>query len=996
MPRRRVLTDEQLAELLALPVTEALLVQHWTLSPADLAVVERRRGDPNQLGFALQLCAFRYPGRLLWSDETIPAPALRFVADQLGVAPGALTAYGTRPQTRREQLDALRVAFGFAMFAPEHQRELLTWLLPAALGTADTMAVAETLMGELRRRKILAPGPSVIERLVAVASMLAERQIARQLTRDLLPAQATALEGLLTIKEGTAMSALAWARQPPGVPGHRALARLIEQRAILHAIALDPAGAEGVHPERLRKLAREGARFTAQHLRTLSPPRRRAILVATVLDTITRLTDDTVALFDRAVGRMFRRAETRERDALLRDTRAINDKVRLLARLGTALLEARENGADLQEAVASAIGWDKLAHSVAEAERLARPDKTDLPALAARAWPVLHRLGPLFLGSLRFHAVPAAAATLRAIELLRAIYGNGGQKWPPSLPTSFLRPAWREAVVGAETANRRRRIWEAATLLALRDRLGAGDIWVEGSRQWRAVEDQLIPPARFAAMREAGPLPLAAPRTAEEYRAERRALLERRLAEVSAKAAADRLEDVRIAGNELKISPLKAVTPAEAEALADRLYAMLPNLRITSLLAEVERWTGFSGAFPHLHSGAPAEDRRVVLTAVLAAATNLGLTRMAEACSLASYRQLAWTAAWHLREETYRRALTTLVNAQQRQPLAARFGAADVSSSDGQHFLTGGRGEAVGAVNAHYGRTASTLFYTHLSARQAPYHTVAIPPSGEAAYVIDGLLYHEADLSILTHHTDGGGVSDHNFALAYLIGFYFAPRIPSLAERRLYTLGPTGAWPVLAPFIGGRADEKLITAHWNNALRFATSVRTGAASASLLLKRLGAYPRQNGLALALREIGRLERTLFMLDWIELPGLRRQTTAELNKGEARNALVRAVCFHCPGRLRDRAIEAQQYRASGLALVTAAIALWNTVYLGRAIDALHRGGEMIPDALLAHLAPVGWQHINLTGDYLWDSDIGLAPDGFRPLRSAARNLPPAVAA
>jgi hypothetical protein len=76
--------------------------------------------------------------------------------------------------------------------------------------------------------------------------------------------------------------------------------------------------------------------------------------------------------------------------------------------------------------------------------------------------------------------------------------------------------------------------------------LRAGDIWVEGSRQWRAVEDQLIPPALFAAMREAGPLPVAAPATAEEYLAERRALLEQRLAEVAAKAAADRLEDVRI------------------------------------------------------------------------------------------------------------------------------------------------------------------------------------------------------------------------------------------------------------------------------------------------------------------------------------------------------------------------------------------------------------------------------------------------------------------
>jgi len=185
-------------------------------------------------------------------------------------------------------------------------------------------------------------------------------------------------------------------------------------------------------------------------------------------------------------------------------------------------------------------------------------------------------------------------------------------------------------------------------------------------------------------------------------------------------------------------------------------------------------------------------------------------------------------------------------------------------------------------------------------------------------------------------------------------------------------------------------------AHWQDVLRLAASVRTGTASASLLLKRLSAYPRQNGLALALREIGRIERTLFTLDWLEMPELRRQTTAELNKGEARNALARAVCFHRLGRLRDRAVAARQYRASGLALVTAAIALWNTVYLSRALDVLRRQGETIADALLAHLAPVGWQHINLTGDYLWDADAGLGPDGFRRLRLAATDLHPAVAA
>jgi len=276
-----------------------------------------------------------------------------------------------------------------------------------------------------------------------------------------------------------------------------------------------------------------------------------------------------------------------------------------------------------------------------------------------------------------------------------------------------------------------------------------------------------------------------------------------------------------------------------------------------------------------------------VLTAVLADATNLGLTRMADACSIAGHRQLAWTAGWHLREDTCRRALATLVDAQQRQPLAGLFGIGDVSSSDGQAFLTAGRGEALGAHNARHGhgREPSALFYTHVSSRHAPYHRASIPPSGEAAYVIDGLLYHEADLSIAVHHTDGGGVSDHTFALAHLLGFRFVPRIPNLAGRKLYAFSPASTWPTLAPFIAGRIDEKLIATHWDDVLRLTASVLTGTVSASLMLKRLGAYPRQNGLALALREIGRVERTLHAMDWLEQPALRRQATADSTRARA---------------------------------------------------------------------------------------------------------------
>ena len=62
---------------------------------------------------------------------------------------------------------------------------------------------------------------------------------------------------------------------------------------------------------------------------------------------------------------------------------------------------------------------------------------------------------------------------------------------------------------------------------------------------------------------------------------------------------------------------------------------------------------------------------------------------------------------------------------------------------------------------------------------------------------------------------------------------------------------------------------------------------------------------------------------------------------------------------------------------MALVTAAIALWITVYLGRALNAARRRGELILDTLLAHLTPLGWHHINLAGDYLWRSSIAVKP-------------------
>jgi hypothetical protein len=105
---------------------------------------------------------------------------------------------------------------------------------------------------------------------------------------------------------------------------------------------------------------------------------------------------------------------------------------------------------------------------------------------------------------------------------------------------------------------------------------------------------------------------------------------------------------------------------------------------------------------------------------------------------------------------------------------------------------------------------------------------------------------------------------------------------------------------------------------------------------------------------------------------------------LNKGEAKNALARAVFFNRLDELRDQTFENQRYRASGSNLVVAAIVLWNTFYLRRVIEALRADGRSFDESFLTHLSSVGWEHINLTGGYVWHANKRVAKGRFRPLR------------
>ena len=160
-----------------------------------------------------------------------------------------------------------------------------------------------------------------------------------------------------------------------------------------------------------------------------------------------------------------------------------------------------------------------------------------------------------------------------------------------------------------------------------------------------------------------------------------------------------------------------------------------------------------------------------------------------------------------------------------------------------------------------------------------------------------------------------------------LLSYRFAPRIRDLSETKLYVPPGSPAYEALQPLLGGTLNVGHLLTHWEDILRLTTSIKQGTVTASLMLRKPGGYPRQNGLAVALRELGRIERSRCILDWLQSVNLRRRGQVGLNKGEARNA--RAVFFRRLGETRDRGFEQQRYRASGLNLLTAPIVLWNMV-------------------------------------------------------------------
>ncbi len=448
--------------------------------------------------------------------------------------------------------------------------------------------------------------------------------------------------------------------------------------------------------------------------------------------------------------------------------------------------------------------------------------------------------------------------------------------------------------------------------------------------------------------------------------------LEQRLAEVNQRITSGDNAHVQVTRRGRK-ARWTVQYPSGGDPVNHAVFDALPPVDIRSVLHFVNQHCPFLDAFEHVLGRYVKQDAddRVLIACLIAWATNMGLGRMGTISDL-SYQTLAATSESFLRLETLGEANDRLSNAIAALPIFRQYDLGDTlhSSSDGQKFET-----RVPTINARYspkyfGLHKGVVSYSLVANHVPVYAKIIGANEHESHYVLDVLLNNTTDIHPTVHSTDTHGTNAVNFALLHLFGYQFAPRY-----RDLYDTVRTSLYGFRHPSHYGegllkpvrKLNPRLIIEEWPNLLRIFVSLALKTTTQHIIVGKLNAYARKNKTRRALWEYDHIIRSVYMLDYIDSPPLRQHVQRALNRGESYHQLRRAVSYANFGKLRFKTEHEQQLWGECARLLTNCIIYYNATLLSQLAVYKERLGDVEGAALLAHVSPVAWQHINFYGHY-----------------------------
>ncbi|MEU4232856.1 Tn3 family transposase [Nonomuraea sp. NPDC026600] len=721
---------------------------------------DRRRamaanGARNQLGWSVQLGTARFLNCFLDDPEDVPAVVVDYVAEQLGLQAADLKGYGEK-EARWDHQEQIRTGYGFTAFGGEQWFALACWLYKRAWTTGERPIVLFDLATHrLVEAKILLPGVTTLERLIAA---LRERVASRQyalLAAAPSPNQAVVLENLVKVEDGRRVSRLDRLRKSPTDVSGTGLVKALDRHVELRDLGAAGWDLSTVPPGKIAALARFAHAARAQAVAELAGDRKLATLVAFAATMAPQSADDAVEVFDLAVGDLLRTSAfkaNKERMRTLKDLdvaaivlREVWLKIRSVAEIPDGDIRAALDEMDL-----AAIG--AAADVIGDIAR--EPDEDFQEELLDR-YATIRRFLPKLLKHLDFDAgatetpgqgVRRGHEVLEALDFLKAIERRRTDIDPHEVPAGVLSSAWHRRVFpkrGELAGTFNRHAYTVAAVERLRESLRRHEVFVPGLRKWGDPTAGLLKGAEWerARPRICDELNLSPqPGTDVERWAGTLDFAYRQLAAGLSGAEDGRNDWVRLAKDEggkdhLVLTGLDRLDePASLTTLRTDIDARIPIVDLPEALLEVHSWTGCLDHFTHVSEEAPSRKQDMItsIAAVLVSqAMNVGMRPMAaEGEPALAVDRLYWVEQNYLRAATLTAANAALVDHHSGLELAQAWGGGELASADGLRFVVPVKTINAGPNTKYFGKgkgAKGVTYYNFTSDQFTGFHGIVIP-----------------------------------------------------------------------------------------------------------------------------------------------------------------------------------------------------------------------------------------------------------------------------
>ncbi len=967
-------------------LSQDLIANHFFLDDQDHEWIASKRGDFSRLGYALQLTTVRFLGTFLTNITDVPPSVIERIASQINITDykSCLVAYQASEQRWRHTVE-IRSRNGYREFTQKGVRFRLGRRLCALCwtGTDRPGALFDHALAWLCTNKILLPGVTVLERFIAEIRSRMESRLLKMLVKDLTSDQQERLNQLLVTNDDEHQSLLDKLRKGPVRVNAPSLVKSLQRVEMARDISVKLPFSR-IPSCRIEKLARfaNTAKITA--ISRLPFERKMATLIAFAHSLEASAQDDALDVLCMLLRDLFSRAKHNNNKTRLRTLKDLDLAASTLVDACKLLLNSDLSDHEIRDKIYTAVGYDRLIHAVDDVSALIQPpDNVFYQELEQKKTTVKRFLSTL-LRVINFDANQAGKSVVQSLTWLKS-------KQNDEPPMGVVGKSWKRHVVGKD-GKVDLMAYTFCVLDKLQMALKRRDLFVTPSWRYTDPRANLYSGAQWEAVRpmicHSLNLTTDPKLTLANFTEELDQTYQLVASNIDNNPSV-RFETVK--GNEeFVLTHLdKLDDPPSLKALRAAVKAKLPRVDLPEIILEIATRTGFTDAFTHLSEGnARATDLTTSICAVLLSeACNTGPEPFIREDVPALKRdRLVWVDQNYIRDETLTAANAILVAAQNQIGLARKWGGGDIASADGIRFIVAVRTVHAAPNPKYFKEGRGVTWYNLVSNQRTGLNDVTVPGTLRDSLILLGVvLEQQTELQPTRIMTDTGAYSDIVFGLFRLLGYRFSPRLADIGGARFWRIDPLADYGKLNALAKNRINLDKVTPYWDDVLRLLGSLKLGRVPATGIMRTLQVGDKPTRLAQAIAEIGRIDKTIHMLNYINDESCRRGTLLQLNLSEGRHSLARAVFHGKRGELHQRYREGQEDQLGALGLVLNIIVLWNTIYMDAALNQLCKEGFPVNEGDVTRLSPFGHGHINMLGRYSFAMPEEVKRGELRQLRN-----------